>query len=857
MSGARTYRALLVAALAGVVACAGAPSEGQVPPRAAPPPAPSCLPSDAAASGDPASPDVVAETKLFATTVPPRPLDDPRLAPAREFLAKGKRIDAARAVEAVAESDAALGTRLQLLAATLRRDGGDPTGAMAAYRRVAAGSPLLAPAARLEIAGLQIAQGEHAAALATIASVSPEDRTSREWKLVVAEAEIRAGDASRGVSLVWELIAGEDRPRGWATSVLRIVQALLAKPGADRATAAATLARYLVDKSSGSVATEAYALEKRALDTLPRAARAEIVSPLGERIDAARAKARSKDVRPAVTLLDRMLKSDLAKASKKDACAIHRLRGEALGDVKRRAEAADAYGAAIALCSSIDLLFAAGRASARADRSAEAEARYAMVEERARADRDAAVRPDAESWCYQELPVAEAAKQGAGATHRLADDARVERVRAALERGDVTTATSLATTAGATYPNGDVVLDAPFLVAQSHMEKGEWDKARAVLEPARLAGRRERSYSRAGRFDYFLGRAHQASGRLQEAREAYAEAVRSRAGTYYGALAHARLEEMERGAGVLALAEARKRAMAAGPLPDPTSEELAAPWLRRAIELAVASDVASAEAEVAGPGLDVRRPSPGVRWWMARLVVPTDPIRASSLLRGASEVEPGPDDPGFDAWLHRGPFGPALPAWQIAYPRPFAIEVAAASTESGVGEPLLLSIMREESAFSPTALSRSGARGLLQLMPATARQMARPLSLPYDDDALQRPEINTRLGARFLGQLRKRFPTEPLLAVPSYNAGPLATERWCEERPTLDFDLWVETIPYRETRLYTKRVLASLAAYDLLGPGPRGEVFFTSRRACASPDGGGDRPGFSDEPVSEPSASSH
>ena len=94
----------------------------------------------------------------------------------------------------------------------------------------------------------------------------------------------------------------------------------------------------------------------------------------------------------------------------------------------------------------------------------------------------------------------------------------------------------------------------------------------------------------------------------------------------------------------------------------------------------------------------------------------------------------------------------------MAFPRPFAAEVDRAAGESGTPVGLLFAIMREESAFAPRALSRAGARGLLQLMPATAGKMARPLGLPHDAEALEQPDVNARLGARFLASLRRRAP---------------------------------------------------------------------------------------------------
>jgi soluble lytic murein transglycosylase len=81
---------------------------------------------------------------------------------------------------------------------------------------------------------------------------------------------------------------------------------------------------------------------------------------------------------------------------------------------------------------------------------------------------------------------------------------------------------------------------------------------------------------------------------------------------------------------------------------------------------------------------------------------------------------------------------------------------------------------------------------------------------------LKRPEVNVAVGCRYLTILRGQFPDNPLLAIPGYNAGGGAPKKWVGERPGDDFDLWVERIPYEETRMYTKRVITSLTAYEFL-----------------------------------------
>jgi soluble lytic murein transglycosylase len=167
-------------------------------------------------------------------------------------------------------------------------------------------------------------------------------------------------------------------------------------------------------------------------------------------------------------------------------------------------------------------------------------------------------------------------------------------------------------------------------------------------------------------------------------------------------------------------------------------------------------------------------------------------------------------------WLDHYPAGRWRAAWELAYPRPFAAVVQSEAARSGIPEALAHAIMREESAFDPRAVSSAAAYGLMQLIVPTAKRMAKPLGLPADAESLKRPEVNVALGCRYLSVLRNEFQDNPLLAIPAYNAGGGAPKRWIKERPEQSFDLWVERIPYEETRLYTKRVITSMAAYEFL-----------------------------------------
>ena len=122
--------------------------------------------------------------------------------------------------------------------------------------------------------------------------------------------------------------------------------------------------------------------------------------------------------------------------------------------------------------------------------------------------------------------------------------------------------------------------------------------------------------------------------------------------------------------------------------------------------------------------------------------------------------------------------------------------------------------MREESAFSPKTESFANAIGLTQMLVKTAKRFSD--GAPVTRDVLLDPAKNVELGARFLGFLWKHFDGTAPLTISGYNAGEAAVDRWLAERGDLDMDEFMETIPYDETRNYTKRVLASYFAYSWL-----------------------------------------
>lgn len=152
-----------------------------------------------------------------------------------------------------------------------------------------------------------------------------------------------------------------------------------------------------------------------------------------------------------------------------------------------------------------------------------------------------------------------------------------------------------------------------------------------------------------------------------------------------------------------------------------------------------------------------------------------------------------------------------------AYPTNALPNVASAG--SPVERALAFGISRQESEFNPSAVSHAGARGLMQLMPGTAKQTARAHGLPYDRSRLLTdPAYNTRIGTTHLGDLLDDFGGSYVLTIAAYNAGPHRVAEWIAtygdpRTPGIDPIDWVEQIPFSETRNYVQRVLENTQVY--------------------------------------------
>jgi soluble lytic murein transglycosylase len=160
-------------------------------------------------------------------------------------------------------------------------------------------------------------------------------------------------------------------------------------------------------------------------------------------------------------------------------------------------------------------------------------------------------------------------------------------------------------------------------------------------------------------------------------------------------------------------------------------------------------------------------------------------------------------------------------AWECAFPAPYEEDVRAGEATSHLPEGLVYAVMRQESGYDPEVVSPARAVGLLQLLPETARSVAAEAGLPHDDAMLTSPPHNISLGARYLHSLLDKFHGQVPLAVAGYNGGPDVVARWASRMRGMEMDIFVEQIPFPETRGYVVRVMGNLARYAFLRGGEK------------------------------------
>ncbi len=157
----------------------------------------------------------------------------------------------------------------------------------------------------------------------------------------------------------------------------------------------------------------------------------------------------------------------------------------------------------------------------------------------------------------------------------------------------------------------------------------------------------------------------------------------------------------------------------------------------------------------------------------------------------------------------------------LRFPRAFDKKIIQYANKRDINPAWAFAIARRESSFMPDARSSAGARGLMQIMPATAKELK---GRPVDNWYLYNAENNIELGTKYLRELLDKNKGNHVLATASYNAGPHRITKWLKYGKIMPADVWIETIPFKETRNYVKSVLAYQEIYQHK-PGQVSEVF--------------------------------
>ncbi|MBV9947958.1 MAG: lytic transglycosylase domain-containing protein [Myxococcales bacterium] len=766
--------------------------------------------ADATASANPAIPALTPAMRGLPKVA--LTLDDPRLALVREQEQAHDFSSAARTLDAVrlqATLDPAQACAWSYLSGKLHLAAGETTEAVTAFERVTlaagdAGPPcVLAGYAALHDAQTLARIGRYDEVLARAALVGDDFAAREELALVRADAYAGKGERAAAVPLWRALLAANPRGLRWADTAVQLATALLdgvdgpAEAHADEAFDLAT--RVQVEAPWVAERVDLTGMRARASLLLPRP-RPTVLTP-EERQQQVQAWFDAGLQRRAVEAADALLKT-LPRGGKehaKAACKTAILRAQARPR-GRAEEAAEAWGAAISRCEGdealVTALYYGAKASASAHHPAEALERFARVEKL--------------------FP-----------KHRLADDACYRAAVLACDEGDEARGLSRLSSLPDTYPEGDMGGEALFRVALTKLARRDLAGAREALDRMLSAGL-DGGRIAPGRGAYFRARVAELTGESADARARYSAIVREQPLDYYMLLAYARLRAMDGESAARAVLEEAAAEEPDGPFLTREHPELASPAFERFVRLLEAGEVDSARREAHASGLVAEDVDPEVLWTVAWVYE-----RA-----GVPELGHSFSRTRLADYREHWPSGRWRFAWEVAFPRVWEPLVAKNSELNQIPVPLTWAIMREESAFNPDARSVADAIGLMQLIGPTARATARGTILPFDEDSLRRPEVSIALGTRLLSTLRAAFSSNPSLAIAAYNGGSRAVRRWLGERGFEDFDLFVEHIPYDETRAYLKRVLASQAAYAYLyAPKALGEVLSIPMHPIPEPTG--------------------
>lgn len=369
----------------------------------------------------------------------------------------------------------------------------------------------------------------------------------------------------------------------------------------------------------------------------------------------------------------------------------------------------------------------------------------------------------------------------------FAEDALLALATEAQRVGDDAGATALYRQILDGYPEGRYVDRALWRVSWADYKAGRLEAAATALE---AASRRRTGNAVAG-FLYWAGRARADMGQADRARSLYEDAVRRFKVHYYGSRA------------VEALSKMPPRPLTSAVLRAPGDSRLELPdtTLARVRQLALIERYEAAVDE-----LEQLPPSTASRAAIAWIESRRGRLRPAIIaMKGA-----------FPEYLGEG--GDYLPedVWRVIYPLEFRDTLEERADRRGLDPALLAALVCQESTFDPNAVSRAGARGLMQIMPATGRALARSLGRVFKTLILHEPEVSLDFGSLYLSNMLRRFDGRVERTLAAYNAGPGRVDAWTAKEPEMSSEEFVETIPFSETRTYVMTILAAQAQYRRL-----------------------------------------
>lgn len=472
-------------------------------------------------------------------------------------------------------------------------------------------------------------------------------------------------------------------------------------------------------------------------------------------------------------------KVNLKKLDKTEQCRAHFRRGRTLYRLRRRTESIAAYEKVISKCKTkanaderVSALYAVGKMLFWRDKFDTSKDRFETL--------------------LKDYP-----------KRSHADDGLLYLARIAREQNKPKQEQKIVERALREYPDGDMAHEIVWEYVEGSYRAGKHKEFLAKLDRLDLPDFDGQYFSQ-GRLEYFSGQAWRALGRKKNANEVFENAWSKYPFSFYGYMARQRLVE----------AGQTPKSLDDGLRMQVADWFLDGNWQASGAERLVQIGQYGMAAEIEAARLAEADRSDDDRWRLAYLehLAGRYPV-SHNIARRHVAGRP---------WAH--PDAGRHVRWTVAWPNPFSADIRRAVVAEArqardketVDPALPAAIMREESSFIEDIESWAGALGLMQLMPATAKGHDDDIEGVATPDKLKTSLINIRVGVDHLYYLARRFDSHPVLMTAAYNAGGGAVSKWLRRSKTKDIAIFVEDIPYDQTRNYTKRVIGSYGAYQWL-----------------------------------------